>query len=380
MSEFVVPSPKFYRVIFLNKQPNHNSILTIYFNEEELFMLTRGKLLGEILDSLGQLSFVLQTRAKLGLFDLNRHCENFARDLLNLLYKYELVNLNDVRSNEPGLDLGDSNRKIGIQVTTDKRSTKINHTLEKITTQQKQTYNKFLILILGIKQGSYDGINQELANSVNFTHEDILDFNDIEQKIVSLPVEEINKVYDFLSKELIRVYSELGADETPSGESTSILSHVETKPMFSYSNCRAFVKHINTKHDVTLDEQQHDKAIRNLFKSMMELPKITREFFYALVSRAEFSKKHDMYVVRDEVMKRVIQIPDRRYYEELQLLEDFDLVQYSDEERYINYIKFAGLCHEEQCLSNILEFTNDNNIDSKKVFIDLDFSVFGEEG
>ncbi len=70
-------------------------------------MLTRGKLLGDIMEGLGQLNFVLQTRNRLGLYDLNKCCEDFIKDLLNLIYGYNLSNLNETRSNEPGLDLGD---------------------------------------------------------------------------------------------------------------------------------------------------------------------------------------------------------------------------------------------------------------------------------
>ena len=57
-------------------------------------MLTRGKLFAEIIDSLAQFMFVLDTRGKMGMFDINKYCEDFAKELLNLTYDYNLKNLN----------------------------------------------------------------------------------------------------------------------------------------------------------------------------------------------------------------------------------------------------------------------------------------------
>ncbi|ULO04852.1 SMEK domain-containing protein [Paenibacillus sp. 19GGS1-52] len=236
-------------------------------------MLTRGKLLGDIMDGLGQLNFVLQTRSKLGLYDLNKYCEDFIKDFLNLIYGYNLVNLNETRSNEPGLDLGDEVQKLGIQVTTDKKSTKINHTFEKITDEQKARYERFVILILGAKQSSYDGINPELASNLHFEIEnDIWDFGDLERAIVSLPLDKIKSTYDFLQSNLIRVFSDLDVGTTPSGEATSMLDQLEPRPVNKYMGCSNLVTHINEKHRVNLRIDDMNPSYQMFYNQLAELP------------------------------------------------------------------------------------------------------------
>ena len=44
-----------------------------------------------------------ESRSGLQLFDLNRYLEDFFKDILNIVYDYKLINLNEERSNNPGL-------------------------------------------------------------------------------------------------------------------------------------------------------------------------------------------------------------------------------------------------------------------------------------
>lgn len=299
---------------------------------------------------------------------------------MNEIYGYRLANLNEVRANEPGLDLGDKIKRVGIQVTSDKTSSKVNETLKKITDEQKKDYDKFIILILGTKQTSYAAVEKELAKSLNFSiNRDILDFQDLEKEIVGLKTEHINKLYEFLSRELIKVYGELGADVTPSGEPTSILSSLEEKPNVSYTNCNELINFMVEKYGIEYsgsDAQENFQALKDILKCLMELPKITREFYYALVSRATFHRVYDQYCVKDEVMKRIINIPPDRYYEEIKLLTEVDLISYSKEDEYTHLIRFSGLSNNLYCLGNILDFVEAKEIDLKDVLINLNFSYF----
>src|SRR5690554_3653690 len=103
-------------------------------------MITRGLIIGKIVDDIAGLKYQIQTRNKLKLYDLTLVCEDFFREVLNLIYNYDLVNLNNERSNEPGIDLGDQRTKVAYQITSEKYSKKIKKTLKAITDEQKQTY------------------------------------------------------------------------------------------------------------------------------------------------------------------------------------------------------------------------------------------------
>jgi hypothetical protein len=94
---------------------------------------SRGTFVGLIIDDLDSISHQVKRRCELGQSDLNSVLENFFRDILNLTLNAALVNLNKRRSNEPGLDLGDSTskRKIAFQITSRSDPAKIKDTLTK---------------------------------------------------------------------------------------------------------------------------------------------------------------------------------------------------------------------------------------------------------
>jgi hypothetical protein len=340
-------------------------------------MLTRGKLLGDIMDGLGQLNFVLQTRSKLGLYDLNKHCEDFIKDFLNIIYEYNLVNLNQTRSNEPGLDLGDDAQKLGVQVTTDKKSDKINHTLEKITDEQKARYERFVILILGAKQRRYDGISPELAANLHFEiANDIWDFGDLERAIVSLPLDKINSIYNFLQSNLIRVFSDLDVGTTPSGESTSMLDQLEPRPVNKYMGCSSLVAHINEKHGVNLEIDVMNPSYQMFYDQLAKLPKITREFYYALLSRSEFDSGSETYGVREPLIRRLLNISQTRYNEEIKLLEAYNLANLIELNEDDYWIMLEAKFKKEPCLVDMMEYIEEKGFDLKKIFVDLDFTCF----
>lgn len=83
--------------------------------------------------------------------DINRVGEHLSRQLLNIIYEYELKNLNDVKANFPGLDLGDETKTlVAFQVTSRTDNKKINDSLKKVVERKFDTVFtngiKFLIL------------------------------------------------------------------------------------------------------------------------------------------------------------------------------------------------------------------------------------------
>jgi hypothetical protein len=99
-------------------------------------MLTRGYFIGEIVDAFSDIAGQVSTRARLGLTDLNKHAENFFKTVLNHLLALSLINLNEDRSNAPGLDLGDEGSGTAFQITAERSSAKINETLAKLSAEQ----------------------------------------------------------------------------------------------------------------------------------------------------------------------------------------------------------------------------------------------------
>lgn len=53
-------------------------------------MITRGIIIGKIVDDVATLKYQIQTRNKLKMFDLTKVCEDFCKELLNIVYRLNL--------------------------------------------------------------------------------------------------------------------------------------------------------------------------------------------------------------------------------------------------------------------------------------------------
>jgi len=88
--------------------------------------------------------------------DINKVSEGFAMKLLNLIYDYNLVDLNDIKEDFPGLDLGElDGSKIAFQVTSRTDTAKVISSLKTVIAENHhETFTggiKFLILAEGEK-------------------------------------------------------------------------------------------------------------------------------------------------------------------------------------------------------------------------------------
>lgn len=150
---------------------------------------------------LAYINTYLKYNGKQGLLDENKALEDVMCEVLNRIYGWKLENLNHVEKNFPGIDLGDWERGIGVQVTVEKTSSKINNTIAKIV--KNEVYNKFphlKILILGDKQASYSIRNDE---KIVFDDEkDIIDFVDLLDVSSRMDFQGRHKLVVFLKQEL----------------------------------------------------------------------------------------------------------------------------------------------------------------------------------
>src|SRR5579859_3124422 len=151
-------------------------------------MLTRGHFIGEIVDAFSDIAGQVSTRGRLGLNDLSKHAENFFKTVLNHLWSLSLVNLNEERSNAPGLDLGDTASGVAFQVTAERTSAKVNDTLAKVSAEQLAVYSKVRILIIGHSQTSYT-LDEAQCTRVGFTRDDIWDIDTLCKRSMDLQID-----------------------------------------------------------------------------------------------------------------------------------------------------------------------------------------------
>ncbi|MEG1314035.1 MAG: SMEK domain-containing protein [Bacilli bacterium] len=340
-------------------------------------MITRGYYIGQIIDEFTSISHQVKSRAGLKLYDLNIHLENFFRDVLNITHNLQLINLNEERSNNPGLDLGDESKKIAFQITSTKTSFKVEETLKK-SLPQKDKFSEIYILILGEKQTSYT-LEAELTSSFNFTKENnILDIEDILKKVMLLPIEPLQTLYDFVSKEVARVKIELEIPDKNGKYQTNIDSFIEQIPKEQFLGISSYYNYWKEK-----DEKYEEIEIKNILKdfqvfikSLKNLPRITRQFYAFLLQRGKWDDCR-RYITID-YLNRICNFPDMQG--EIRLLSEHNLCWYEDPtEPTLSatiQISTVNRANSYEFTWEFLEFIEQKNIPLEKVIVSLDFSDF----
>lgn len=169
-------------------------------------MIESQKIIDKIIEIFNIYISEVKLKSACNLNDESIHAENFICELLNMCYGYKLHNLNEDKLNFPGIDLGDEENRLGIQVTMQKNSDKINDTLKKCCENKcYKTYDNIKFFIIPGKQGSYK-IKYDYNGKLNFNIDsDILDFEILCKKINYLKLEQQEKLYEYLCKQISKV-------------------------------------------------------------------------------------------------------------------------------------------------------------------------------
>ena len=164
--------------------------------------MKRSKYFNYIEEKLTVLATRINSRGKLNILDLNIHSENFYLYLLNELFGWKLENLNKIKKNTEAIDLIDHSNKYVIQVSATSTKAKIESALAKDGIKKYPKYNfKFISIskdASGLRKNTYSN-----PHSIAFKPAtDIIDPGSILSHIVSSPVDDQERIYQFIKKEL----------------------------------------------------------------------------------------------------------------------------------------------------------------------------------
>lgn len=188
-------------------------------------MINKETYIKEIAHSLSLLSEEVKTLNAANLYDINIIAEDFFPQLLNLIYGYELKNINIIDKNAPAIDLFDKKNKISVQVTSDNDSKKIKHTIKEfIDNKLYKEYKRLIVLIITNKR-KYSADFDTDGKFVFDKKKDIWDKDDLIKKIRELETEKIKEISNYLSTELNdKLYK---AKQTQANEVETIIDLIE---------------------------------------------------------------------------------------------------------------------------------------------------------
>jgi len=344
-------------------------------------MITRGHFIGEIIDELSSITHQVETRCALGLTDLNKYLEDFFKVILNKSLNLDLVNLNEERSNEPGIDLGDFSKKKAFQITSTKTSGKINSTLEKCSKADPKKFKEIYVFIIGKKQEIYT-LDEKFLKELEFSKKNIWDINTLCRKIVVLQIDLLQEIYDYIKNEITRVKIELEIPNTDGEYPTSVFSFVESIPKPTLSDFKKYQKfhqEQNADWEMSLDEIKEDFTIFS--KNLSNLPRITREFFTFLLERRDNDHKSgigfDTYFTFNlDRLERICRYSDSQG--EIRLLREYGLTDWNEPDDCVEsaYLSIFSRGTSEYFLIELAWFIEGSEIGYRKPVVNLDFSEF----
>lgn len=189
-------------------------------------MRRREELINQIVDALAILSVNVSIRSKNNLTDANVHAEDFYCAFLNLALGYKLQNINAINLNMAAIDLGgedDQGKFIAIQVTSTSDIEKTRETVKKFIANKLHDSYQCLIILNLVKLSKHrEALIGEAGVYQLDTKKDMWDHSDLISKIRCKDTAILQKIVDFLKKEL-----HLQPHEKPSKEVVTFLALIE---------------------------------------------------------------------------------------------------------------------------------------------------------
>ena len=345
-------------------------------------MITRGHYIGEIIDELAVIAEQVYTRGKLHLFDLNTHAEQFFCDYLNVLLNANLKNLNETRSNTPGLDLGDEERKIAFQITSNADGTKVNETLKKITDDQAKKFDEIFILAVGYRQGKYTALDTDLMQKYHFSEKSIWDVHTLTKKAMSLKIDKLQELHKLVRENTARLRIDLELPDQDGSYPTSGYKDWEERAKPKIGDGAQLLAYIQT-NGFSLNELQQravQLSITKLAIALEQLPRITREFLAMLFERREHREsKRKFHATGPYVLLDKIKREYRGDFDgELALLKRAGLIVIEEEDpaEHGPAEIFLAITDNDDLLGSFLKYIEDRKLSFRIVIGSVDFSSF----
>lgn len=337
-------------------------------------MITRGYIVGKIIDDIALLKSQISLKAKLGLYDLHKIVEDFFKEILNITYNYSLVNLNKVRCNHPGLDLGDKHNKIAFQITSMNTSDKINETLKKITIQLGKQYKTINIFIVGEKQKKYT-IDKTLASKYKFDpQKNAFDLNDLIKEITMLDIDKLNQIYEIFRREFMQVKIEFEIPDKNGNYETSLYNLLENQNFKKPNNYDKFFDWYNKKNGSNAlnghYKDEYISDIKQLFNKLISLPRTSREFILIAQEKGKDGK------ILLHTLQRLMKLTEQELIAEIQIVEEEGMSKVETVESFEGPNRVYFVNNDSYLLTDIISYCENISIPTRNIIVNMNFMYF----
>ncbi|MCK3776662.1 SMEK domain-containing protein [Ensifer sesbaniae] len=187
-------------------------------------MIRKSQLITQAHYFLSIIRALIKTNKTVYLTDINKRAEDFYREVLNIVERLELVNINIEEPNAAAIDLGDKTARIAIQVTSTKEISKIKSTFDKfIAKGLNASYDQLIVLNIN-EAGDHRTESLDDPSGFKFQFDrDLWDMDTIVERLEGCEIDATEKLVDYL-KDHVRP----AAGSVLPNEELTILTLIET--------------------------------------------------------------------------------------------------------------------------------------------------------
>lgn len=149
------------------------------------------------------LALRITSRGRLNILDFHGHSENFYQFFLSEVYGWEITNENDFKQNVEAIDLVDHTNKLVLQVSATTSKQKIESSLSK---DSIKNYKGYTFKFVSIARDADNLRKATFKNPRGIAFDptsDLIDKNSILSKIRGLNINDQERIYQFVKKELV---------------------------------------------------------------------------------------------------------------------------------------------------------------------------------
>ena len=282
--------------------------ITVYRTQERTFDMYKIQEIKEkIINCLKDLERHAIFSNRAGRFDLNKDAEEFYRDLLNLFFDWNLKNLNtDKNSNYEGADLGDVEKGIAVQVTSENNSEKVHNSVKGFKNKSlRQGYKELYILMF---EGKSDFPRANFAKTVDGTFifdkfKHIIDHSDLCAKLKDAEYSYLKAIYDYLDEIVGLSYSGLDEGIDDLGIVNEIFDYIQkNKPKkATYADTIIDSSGIDLVPKIKLNFHRKQKDhIERLIKNTWDKKEVVGEFIQNQIQDDEISVNELIFQIQND--------------------------------------------------------------------------------
>ena len=182
------------------------------------FVNNRSNLITKIQRSLSYYAASIKKDTESGRTDILIDAEEICRGLLNIVFGYELKNLNQTNRDFPAIDLADDKQRVAVQITSTNTSAKIMDTIHRFLSHSLNLQYDTLLIFILVDTTFRQRKVPPLPPSLNLQ---IMTFVDLMQTIKTLSIEKLEETASYLKKEI-------GADDPVASEDSSLIPALTT--------------------------------------------------------------------------------------------------------------------------------------------------------